>query len=102
MVELGLLPFVVPRMTVGTVTGTVFATPKIIFRLPLDVIADHQVQPAVLVVVKPSCTRGPSAFVGNAGRGGDVGERAIAVIEVEKSTTVASNVKVRCTVIVQV
>ena len=102
MVELGLLPFVVPRMTVGTVTGTVFATPKISFRLPLDVIADHQVQPAVLVVVKPSCTRGPSAFVGNAGRGGNVGERAIAVIVVENGTAVAGHVKIRVAVIVEV
>src|ERR1700730_11115969 len=56
MVELGLLPFVVAGMAVGTIARPAFAAPDIILRRPLDIVGDDEIEPTVLVIVKPSCT----------------------------------------------
>src|SRR5207244_11891565 len=57
MEELCFLPLVVARMAVGAVAGPVFTAPKVIFWRPRDVIGDNQVEPTVLIVVKPPRTR---------------------------------------------
>src|SRR5712664_2136484 len=70
-------------MAVRTVAGAMFATVKIILGGPLDVIGDHQIEPAIFVVVKPSSTGGPSAFISDAGSCGDISEGAVAVVVVQ-------------------
>ena len=66
VVKLDALALVIPRVAVGAVPRPVFATPEIIFRSLFDVVGDDKVQPAVLVVIKPSCTGRPLPFVGYA------------------------------------
>src|SRR5271156_2889946 len=56
MVELGSLAFVVTGIAVRAITRSAFSTPEIVLRGPLNVIGDHQVEPPVFVVVKPSRT----------------------------------------------
>src|SRR5437667_7862897 len=102
MVELCLLTLVVARMAIGTVAGPVFAAPKVIFWRPLDVIGDNQVEPTVLIVVKPPRTRGPAAFVRDTGLGGDVGKRSVAVIVVKDRVAIAGDVQIGISVIVEV
>src|SRR5437899_9623321 len=63
VIERGLLAFVVAGIAVGAVAGTTFATPQIRLRSPLDVIGYHEIEPTILVVVKPSCAGGPLAFI---------------------------------------
>src|SRR6266478_4039789 len=71
-------------MAVGTVAGAMFAAPNIIFRRPFDVIGDDQIEPAILVVVEPTCAGGPSAFVGYPRFFGDVSKCAVAVVVVQR------------------
>src|SRR4029077_14992264 len=52
VIELGLLPLVVSGMAVGAVAGAMLAAVEIIFGRPLDVVGDHQIEPAIFVVVK--------------------------------------------------
>ena len=91
VVELGLLPFVVAGMAVGAIAGPVLAAPEIVLGRPLDVVGDQQVEPAVLVVIEPSGAGGPSAFVRDAGFGGDVGESSVAVVVIEDGAAVAGH-----------
>src|SRR5258705_1680924 len=102
MVELRFLAFVISRMAVGTIAGTVFAAIDIIFWRPLDVIGDDEIEPAIFVVVKPSGAGGPATFIGDSGFGGDVGERAVAIVAIEDAAAVSGHVDVREAVIVEV
>ena len=95
VVELGFLPFVVARIAVRAVARPALAAPQIILRRPLDIVGDHQVQPAIFVVVKPSCAGRPSAFIGDAGFRGDIGERSIAVIVVKNRAAVSGHIQDR-------
>src|SRR5262249_5147817 len=63
VIELDLLTFVIAGMTVRTISGTPLSTPRVVLRGPFDVIGHDQIEVPVLVVVEPSGTRGPSAFV---------------------------------------
>src|SRR5579864_8398618 len=89
-------------MTVRTIARAMLAAVKIIFRRPLDVIGDHQIQPAVLVVIKPPGASGPSALVGHPGLGGDIGEGAVAIVVVQDGAAVSGDVDVRVAVVVVV
>src|SRR4029077_18453909 len=83
VVQLGLLALVVSWMTVRSVTGAMFAAVKIILGRPFDVIGDDEVEPAVFVVIEPACAGGPSALVGHACLGGDIGECAVAIVVIQ-------------------
>ena len=102
MEELCFLPLVVVWMTVGAVARPVLSAPGIILRTPFDVVADHEVQEAVLVVVEPASAGGPSIFVGHACLGRDVRESSLAVIVIENGTAVARDVEVRKAVVVKI
>jgi hypothetical protein len=54
VIQLGLLPFVIPGMTVGAVTRPVFSAPDVVLRAPVNVVRNDQVQVAVLVIVEPA------------------------------------------------
>src|SRR5580698_5564474 len=102
VIELCFLSLVVVRIAIRTIAGAAFATPQIRFRRPLDVIGDNEIQPAILVVVKPSCAGGPSAFIGDTGFCGDIGECSVAVIVVENRTPIASDIEIGVTIIVKI
>src|SRR6267378_2946999 len=70
-------------MAVRPIAWPMLAAPEIILWRPLDVVGDDQVEPAILVVIKPSSAGRPSAFVGDAGLRRHVGESSIAVVVVE-------------------
>src|SRR5713101_3531987 len=89
-------------MAVGTIAGAMLAAVEIILGRPLDVVGDHEIEPAVFVVVKPSCAGGPAALVGDTGLGGDIGEGAIAIVVVENGAAVAGDVDVRVAIVVEV
>ncbi len=89
-------------MTVGTVAGAVFAAPNIIFRAPLNVIRDYEIEPAVFIVVKPSGAGGPAAFVGDASLCGRVGKGAVAVVVIKDGAAVAGDVEIGVAVVVVV
>src|SRR5579864_1840736 len=89
-------------MAVGSIARAMLAAVKIIFRRPLDVIGDHQIQPAIPVVIKPPGASGPSALVGHPGLGGDIGESAVAIVVVQDGAAVAGDVNVRVAVVVVV
>src|SRR5437667_130090 len=74
------------RMAVGAIFGP--PTPDIVFRRPVHIIGDYQVEIAVLVIIKPGCTGCPFPHVGNAGSGCYISERAVAVIVKEDGTSV--------------
>src|SRR5208282_923568 len=102
MVELCFLTFVVVRIAVRTITGAAFSAPEVGLGSPLDIISDNEIEPAIFVVVKPSCTGGPSAFIGYTGFSGNVRESSIAVVVVENRAAVAGDVQIGVTVIVVV
>src|SRR6266404_6711127 len=89
-------------MAVGAVAGAVLAAPNIIFRRPLDVIGDDEIEPAIFVIVKPAGAGGPAAFVGDPGFCSDVGEGAVAVVVIEDAAAVPGYVDVGIIVIVEV
>src|SRR5439155_19264273 len=100
--ELGFLPLVIVRMAVGAVARPALSAPGIILRTPFDVVADHEVQVAVLVIVEPAGAGGPSVFVGHTRLGRDVPESSVAVIVIENGAAVACDVKVRKAVVVKI
>src|SRR5215472_16466883 len=102
VVKPGFLTTVVSRMTIRAVPLTVFSTPNVRFRRPLDVVSHNQIEPAILVVIEPSCAGGPSALIGHTGLCGYIGKGAIAIVQVENGSAVAGYVEVRVTVIVEV
>src|SRR5437016_6235882 len=102
MVKLRLLTFVITGMAIGAVSGPTFTAPKIIFRRPLDVIRDEQVEPTILIVVKPPCAGRPSSFVRDSGLGRNLGERSVAVVVVKNGAPVACHVQIRIAVVVEV
>ncbi len=102
VVELDALAFVVAGMAVGTVARAALAAPDIIFRSPLDVVGDDQIEPAVFVVIEPSRAGGPSAFIGDAGFRRDVGKRAVAVVVIENGAAIAGHIQIGIAVIVEV
>ena len=55
VIKLGLLSSVISGMAIRAVTGLALTTPNIVLRCPLDIVGDEQVEPTVLVIVKPSC-----------------------------------------------
>src|SRR5438093_522896 len=74
------------RMAVGAIFGP--PTAAIVFRRPVHIIGDYQVEIAVLVIIKPGCTGCPFPHVGNAGSVCYISERAVAVIVKEDGTSV--------------
>src|SRR5206468_9618293 len=53
MVELNFLTFVISRMAVRAVAWAMLTAPEIIFGRPFDVVGDHEIEIAILVVVDP-------------------------------------------------
>ena len=102
VVELDALAFVVAGMAVGAVARAALAAPDIIFRSPVDVVGDHQIEPAVFVVIEPSRASGPAAFVGDACLCGDVSKSAIAVVVIKNGVSIAGDVEIREPVIVKI
>ena len=100
VVELGFLSLVIVGIAVRAIAGAAFAAPEICFRRPFDVIGDNEIEPAVLVVIKPARAGGPSAFIGDAGFGGDVGESSVTVVVVENRAAVAGDVEIGVAVVV--
>src|SRR5205085_3220459 len=101
-VKLGLLPFVIAGMAVGSVSGAVFAAPDVVLGRPLDVIRDDQIQPAVLVIIKPSCTGRPPPSIGNTALRRNISERPVAVIVVEDGASITGHIQVGVAVIIEV
>ena len=92
VVEFDALALVVARMAVRAVTGSALAAPHVVLRTPVDVIRDHQIEPAVFVVIKPSCTGRPSTFVCDAGLCRHIRERSVAIVVIENGTTVTGHI----------
>src|SRR5690348_17168860 len=63
VIQLDSLPSVIAGMAVRTIAGPVLSAPQVVLWTPLNVVGDHQVEPAVFVVVEPSRAGGPAAFV---------------------------------------
>src|ERR1017187_6707669 len=89
-------------MTVGTITGPVFAAPDVGFRRPLNVVCNHQIEPPVLIVVKPPRAGGPATRVGDTRLGRNVGEGAIAIIVVKNGAAVSGHIQVGISIIIEV
>src|ERR1700722_2314901 len=89
-------------MTVGTIAGPVFAAPDVVFRRPLNVVGDDQIDPSVLVVIEPPCARRPSTLVGDTRLGRDIGEGAIAIIVVKDGAAISRHIKIGIAIIVEV
>src|SRR5438552_610655 len=89
-------------MAVRAVARPAFTAPDVIFRRPFDVVGNQQIKKAVLVVVEPSGAGRPSAFVGYAGFGSDVGKGSVAVIVVKDGAVVSGYVEIGIAVIVEV
>src|SRR5438132_13150222 len=102
MVKLRLLAFVVAGMAIGAVTRPMFTAPEVVFWCPLDVIRDDQVEPPVLIVVKPSCAGGPHSFVCHPRLDGNIGEPSLAIVVVQDSAAVARDIYIRIPVVVRV
>jgi len=102
VVKLDALALVIPRVAVGAVPRPVFATPEIIFRSLFDVVGDDKVQPAVLVVIKPSCTGRPCPSSPTPGLCGDVGKRPVAVVVVEDGAAMAGDIQIGESIIVNI
>src|SRR5580698_8406671 len=102
VIKLCLLPLVVVGIAIRTVAWGALAAPEIVFRIPLNVIGDDQIEVSVLVVVKPTGAGRPFAFIGNTGFGCDVGESPIAVVVIENGAAIAGHVKVGIAVFVDV
>src|SRR5919108_2562066 len=102
VVELRLLTFVITGMAIGTIAGSTFAAPEIVGRRPLDVIRDDQVQPAVLIVVKPPRTGRPSPFIRDLCLDGNIGEGSVAVVVIKDGASVPGHVQIRIAIVVEV
>ena len=71
--------------------------------IEVDVVGDEEIEPSVAVVVEEGGARAPSrAWCGEAGAGGDVGERAVAVVAKQPVLAVERDEQVAVAVVVVV
>ena len=89
-------------MAVGAVARPVLAAPEVVFRRPLDIVRDHEVEPAVFVVVEPAGAGGPLASVGHARPGRDVGKSPVAIVVIKDRAAVTGDVQIRVAVVVEI
>src|SRR5580692_4011881 len=83
-------------------SGTFAAAVEIVFRRPVDVVGNHQVQFAVVVVIEPRGAGTPLADVSYSGLRCHVGKCAIPVVVIEDASSVAEHEEVRESVVVVV
>ena len=89
-------------MAIGAVAGLVLTAPEIVLGRPLDVIADEQVEIAILVVVEPSRAGGPVTLVRHSRLGCYIREGAVAVVVVEDGVAVTGHQHVGVTIVVEI
>ena len=70
-------------MTIGAVAGLLLAAVAIRSEAPFDVARDEQIEPAVVVVVEEAGAGAPAACR-DAGALRHVGERAVAIVAIER------------------
>src|SRR5580692_422336 len=90
------------RMAITPQSGTFAAAVEIVFRRPVDVVGNHQVQFAVVVVIEPRGAGTPLADVSYSGLRCHVGKCAIPVVVIEDASSVAEHEEVRESVVVVV
>ena len=88
-------------MTVGAVTGLLLPAIPVGPEAPIHVASDEEVEPAVVVVVEEPGARAPSAGR-HTGAFRDVGERAVAIVAIERVSAVVGDVEVCEAVVVVV
>ena len=89
------------RDAVEAFAELVVAAKHVVRERELDEAAQEEIQPAVVVVVEPHGARGPSRR-GDAGSVGDVGERAVAVVVIQRASPVRCHENIGIAVVVVV
>src|SRR5215472_9958820 len=89
-------------MAVAAHARSRIATIEVALRRPIDVVGNHQVQFAVVVVIEPGGTRGPPPGILHSCVCGHVGEGSVAVVVVENRTSIAEYEQVGESVVVVV
>src|SRR5579872_698805 len=102
MVQLDALAFVIARMAVRAIARTVFAAPDVVFRTPLDVVRHHQIEPAIFVVIEPSCAGRPSTFIRDSGLCRYIRERAIPVIVIQDCPSITCDINIWIAIVIEV
>ena len=60
--------------------GPLVSAPEVALRRPIHIVSDHQVQQAIVVVIKPRCTGAPFPDISDTGAVSHIGEGSIAVV----------------------
>src|SRR5579862_6049578 len=87
------------RVAVSPISGLVLATGRAGAEIPIHIARDHQVEPAVTIVIHETCTHRPAAG-SHAGNPGYIRERAISSVVVQNTTAQVGDVEVREAVVV--
>ena len=91
---------VIVGVTVTPESGPAIPTVEVALRRPVDVVGNHEIQAAVVIVVKPRGARCPEAGIFHSGSRRYVGESTVPVIVIENTSTVAEHEQVGESVIV--
>src|ERR1051326_3999514 len=87
-------------MAIAAHAGAFCAAVVIALGGPIDVVGDRQVEPSVVVVIKPGGAGSPSTGIRHAGLLGDIGEGAVAVIVVEDRAAISQHHQVGIPVVI--
>ena len=88
------------RMAVTAHARPAIAAIKIPLRRPINVIRDHEIEPAVVVVVEPCRARCPATSVGDPCALRHIRESAVAVIAIKNAASVAAQEQIGESVVV--
>src|SRR3974377_1696512 len=101
-VELRLLSLIVVRIAIGAIPGPSSSHPDIVLGRPVEIIGHHQIEPAVLIEVKPSRAGRPRALICNSSLRSDIRNRSSSVVAIENGATVAGHVEIRKSIIIEI
>ena len=102
MVKRRRLPVEIVRMAVAAHPRAAIAAIEVPLRRPINIISDHQIQTAIVVVIEPRRARSPSSGIHHACPRGHIRKGAVTIVVIENAAAVTADEQVGEAIIVVV
>src|SRR5580692_2068627 len=87
-------------MTIAAHSRTLFPTVEVAIGLPIDVVGHDEIQPAIVVVIKPCGARGPASRIFHTRSHAHVTKSTVSVVVVEDASAVTEHEQVGESIVV--